>query len=547
MKKIIHTSLSLFILLVFSGCNLFAPANSAIGEVSVVSLSVQATNANGGSTFGAAGEVINYNYVVTNTGNSPLAGPVIVTDLPRAPTCPDVASVGNGDVYLNLNETITCTASYTVTQADVTTGSVTNVATASVGGVASNQSGVTLTYVASTAQPSSVLTLTKTASSQTYSQVGQTITYNYAIVNIGTTPLGPDQFMISDNKFAAPFPCGPAATTIAPNQPLNCTATYIITQADMSADRVVNSAFASGAGQKTADATTTITNLPAAAATQTASAIQTATVAPPSNLAPGSTVQHPVAVGEWLIQIGRCYGATFEDVRNANPQIADPDFILPAMNVTVPRIGSAGRIYGPPCITFHTVQSGDTWESIAQRYNADLTVLRKVNPVTLSAGTVIKIPLNSAGSVGVTAIPATATGTVATSVASQRITLDPGQTTATRVGVINPNETIQYVIAATTGQMLSINLSGLASTEATLGVNGPTGIALKTPDGTFTWSTAITTGGDHSINIASLLGGSKTYTLTVSLTSTTTPATPTFTATATSTMTPTPTSTTTVP
>jgi uncharacterized repeat protein (TIGR01451 family) len=202
------------------------------------------------------------------------------------------------------------------------------------------------------------MTLTKTASSQTYGQVGQAITYNYTITNTGTTPLGPDQFVVTDNKLAAPIPCGPAATTIAPNQSLTCSAPYTITQADMNAANVTNSATASGAGQTSAPAATTVTNLSAAAATQTANAIQTATLAPsPSNLAPGSTIQHQVAVGEWLIQIGRCYGATFDDMRNANPQIADPDFILPSMIVTVPRIGSAGMIYGPPCISFHTVQS----------------------------------------------------------------------------------------------------------------------------------------------------------------------------------------------
>jgi LysM repeat protein len=309
----------------------------------------------------------------------------------------------------------------------------------------------------------------------------------------------------------------------------------------MSALNVSNSATASGAGQTSAAATTTITNLSAAAATQTANALQTATGAPStSNLAPGSTIQHQVAVGEWLIQIGRCYGATFDEMRNANPQIADPDFILPSMVVTVPRIGSAGRIYGPPCITFHTVQSGDTWESIAQRYNADLVVLRKVNPVTLSAGTVIKIPLNSAGSVAVTAVPRTATATATTSVAAQRITFEAGQTTTSRVGIVNPNETIRYVLAATPGQVLTISLTGPANTEVTIGVNGPTGIALKPPDGNFTWTTNVIDGGDYTINIASIAGSSqKAYTLTVSLTSAVT-ATPTLTPTIGPTMTNTP-------
>jgi LysM repeat protein len=308
----------------------------------------------------------------------------------------------------------------------------------------------------------------------------------------------------------------------------------------MSAPTVINSAIASGAGQTSAPATTTITNL-TGAATQTPPTVLTATPQPPSNLAPGSTIQHQVAVGEWLIQIGRCYGANFEDLRNANPQIADPDFILPSMIVTVPRIGSVGRIYGPPCITFYTVQSGDSWESIAQRFNADLTVLHKVNPVALTAGTQIKIPLNSAGAAGVTPLPvtatvtATATATTTTNTTAQRITIPAGQTTASLFGVVNANQTVQYVLNAAQGQVLNVSLTGPTSTEVTLGVNGPTGIALKQADGTFTWNTTIITGGDHYINVAGLAGiQPKTYTLTVSLTS---PGTATMTPTATSTST----------
>jgi LysM repeat protein len=207
------------------------------------------------------------------------------------------------------------------------------------------------------------------------------------------------------------------------------------------------------------------------------------------------------------------FGATFDDMRNANPQIANPDFILPAMIVTVPRIGSAGRIYGPPCITFHTVQSGDTWAAIAQRYNADLVVLQKVNPVTLTAGTVIKIPLNSAGSLPVTAAPTTApvaTATATISVATQRITFGPGETTASRVGIVNPNETIRYVLSATAGQVLTISLTGPANTEVTLGVTGPTGLALKSPDVHLTTTTV--DGEDYTVALPSIAGSSQKHT-----------------------------------
>ena len=510
MNKIIRNSLSSIIVLVLSACNLFGPQTTIIGNNPVLKLTVQTQN--GSTTFSQAGEMITYNYVITNTGATPLAGPVLVVDGSKLVTCPALNTVGNKDNYLDTNETITCSAPYTISQADVTTASVTNVATATAGGVTSNQSGVTLTL--GTPQSSSVLKLAKTSSSATYGKAGESITYTFVITNTGANPLGPSQFTITDNKLGAPLNCGPADTTLAPNQSVTCSAPYSITQADMNLANVMNSATASGGGQTSAAATVTIANL-AAPITQVPP-----TTAPSSNLTPGSTIQHQVAVGEWLIQIVRCYGATYNDVRNANPQISDPDFILPAMIVTVPRIGSAGKIYGPPCISFYTVQGGDTWASIAQRYNADIAVLQKANPVALTAGTVIKIPLNSAGStIGVTAVPPIVTTAAPPVTALIRITIDPGQTTAARVGVINPNETIHYVINTVQGQMLSIKLTAPAN-EVAIGVNGPTGLVLKPLDASPIWSTTVTTGGDHFINIMSLTGGSsKSYTLEVGLTS----------------------------
>ncbi len=532
MNKIIRNSLSSTLLLVLSACNLFGPPSAISGENSVLRLTVQTQN--NVSTFSQAGETINYQYVITNTGTTPLGGPVVVTDSPRQVACPELTTVGNLDNYLDLNETITCAAAYIITESDVNTGSVTNVAVATAGGITSNQTGITLTR--GQPQPSTVLTLTKTASSQTYGQVGETITYMYVITNVGNAPLGPAQFTITDDKLGAPFNCGPDATTIAPAQSLNCSAPYLITAADMAATNVTNSATAAGAGQTSAAATVTITNLTAPA---TATPPTPATVPPSSNLAPGSTIQHQVAVGEWLIQIARCYGASYEEIRDANPQIADPDLILPSMVVTVPRIGSAGTIYGPPCITFHTVQSGETWASIAQRYNACVAVLQEVNPVALTAGIVIKVPLNSAGLYcpSSTAAPLGTPNPTAivTTVAPMRITFDPGQNTASRIGILNPSQTIQYIVAATQGQMLTVQLTAPPN-EVNLGVNGPTGLALKQPDPTYTWSAVIATSGDYTINLTSILGNSsKSYTLQVSLTAPTTPDPSAATATATST------------
>ena len=536
MNEIIRNALSSIILLVLAACNLGGTPDPSLFENSVLRLTVQTQN--NVTTFSQVGELINYQYVITNTGTSKLAEPVIVTDTPRQVVCPSLSTVGNKDIYLDQNESVTCTASYSITQADLDAGSVTNLASATAGAITSNQGKFTLTR-GTAPPPTNILKLTKSASSQTYGAADQTITYTFNITNSGTTPLGPFQFTITDNKLGAPFNCGPANTTLAPNQSMSCAMDYKTTPADMALANITNSATAAGGTQVSAPATAVVTNL-VAPATQTPQTPATAT--PSSNLTPGSTIQHRVAVGEWLIQIARCYGANFNEMRAANPQISDPDFIRPDVDVvTVPRIGSVGRIYKSdtvPCVTFHTVQSGDTWASLAQKYNADQIVLQKANPGGLVVGKQAKIPLNSAGANPVPVTPGgptltpTATGTTSP---PMQITFDPGSTTAARIGFVNLNQRIQYIVTAAQGQLLTINLTAPVN-EVSLGVNDPNGLALKSPDSNYTWSATVNTAGNYTINLTGLAGSSsKSYTLQVSLTNPAPPPTNTPTATPTNT------------
>ncbi len=97
------------------------------------------------ATFIAVGDVIDYRYVVTNSGNTSLAGPVTVTDDKTTVSCPDVTTVGDLDAELDPGESLECTASYTITQSDLNAQGVTNTATASAGGVASAVESATVT------------------------------------------------------------------------------------------------------------------------------------------------------------------------------------------------------------------------------------------------------------------------------------------------------------------------------------------------------------------------------------------------------------------
>ena len=95
-------------------------------------------------TYETVGDVINYDYLITNLGPDVLdPGLSSVVDDKDTVTCPAAAP-------LLVGGTVTCTASHVITQADLDAGLLTNVATAMVDDVTSNDDTVTVT---STTQP----------------------------------------------------------------------------------------------------------------------------------------------------------------------------------------------------------------------------------------------------------------------------------------------------------------------------------------------------------------------------------------------------------
>ncbi len=100
------------------------------------------------TSFNAAGDVLHYSYLVTNTGAAALPGPVEVhDDKATDEACPAVTTVGDLDEYFDPGESMVCTATYTVTAADVLAESVTNIASAEAGGIRSNTATVTVNPV----------------------------------------------------------------------------------------------------------------------------------------------------------------------------------------------------------------------------------------------------------------------------------------------------------------------------------------------------------------------------------------------------------------
>jgi len=498
------------IVLILSACTLSNPggstpeinANPPAGAIGVMAanLLLTAKVVNAGDSFNAVGQIISYSYDLSN--NSPsvaFAGPVVINSDKGAVMCPDLTTIGNADANLDPAEIVTCVGSYSITQVDLDAGVVSNHATASLNSGATTSNTVTLDTPLVTAT-TKVLTLTAAADSSTYSQVNQVITFTYVILNNGTTDIGPTQFTVNDSLISSviggPFNCGPANSTLPPNGLIDCTAPYNITQADLAVSSLTSSATATGGTITTDAVTTTLTNNSGG------------TQPPPSGLTPGSTIQHTVIRGEWLIQIARCYGADYKTVRNANLNIVYPALIWAGQVVTVPNIGSASTIYGPPCVVFHTAVAGDTWTSIAAKYNAREDVLREVNPGGLFTGAQIKVPINSAGG-GASQLPSTV-----------RINIPAGATSVTESGTVAANGKITYLAAASQGQTMTVTLTADAG-QIAMGIYDPSGNTLLNPSNlALSWSGVLPANGDYRIELAGAAGATnKLYSIKVEITS----------------------------
>ena len=188
-------------------------------------------SANLGS-YDTVGQIIAYTYTIENSGNISLAGPFTVND-DRQGTLTNCASGPLAPLA-----TTTCTSTHTVTQADLDAGSITNTATASGNSVTSGPDSVTISAIQTPA-----LTLTKTADLSSYDTVGQVITYTYTIENAAIVTLaGP--FTVNDDKQGALTDC--AAGPLAPAATTTCTSTHSVTQADIDAGSITNTATVSG-------------------------------------------------------------------------------------------------------------------------------------------------------------------------------------------------------------------------------------------------------------------------------------------------------------
>ncbi|WP_148283114.1 MULTISPECIES: hypothetical protein [Kitasatospora] len=183
-----------------------------------------------------AGTVVPYQFVVTNGGTTEIRD-LAVSD-------PVVGPVSCPTTVLAVDATVTCTVSYTVTDADVRRGYLTNTAVAhgdSDGGpVESPEARHELPL-----NDDFGLLLEKHVDDERVYRAGQTATYTYTVTNTTTQPV--TGLFLTDDRLTG-VRC--AATTLTPRDTpgavTTCTGSYTVTAADAEAGGVRNTATATG-------------------------------------------------------------------------------------------------------------------------------------------------------------------------------------------------------------------------------------------------------------------------------------------------------------
>jgi hypothetical protein len=199
------------------------------------------------STYSAVDDVIFYTYTVTSTG-APVVGPITVADDKVTVTCPGLDTIGNFDDKLDLDEELTCTASYEVVADDITAGFVTNTATASGndGGTVSEEATVTVDYLP---PGTPLLTLVKTAVPESFIRAGQLINYSYLVSSIGNAPvIGP--ITVTDSRMTVDCPdvdtVGNGDDNLDEGESMICTSSLVTTMDDTANGRIITTSVASG-------------------------------------------------------------------------------------------------------------------------------------------------------------------------------------------------------------------------------------------------------------------------------------------------------------
>ncbi|MFT4134974.1 hypothetical protein [Microbacterium sp.] len=208
-------------------------------------LSVVKTSDHAEAGAAKPGDVVTYTFTVENTGNVPVLDVAIAEGEFTGTGELSPATCEEGAARLLPEATVECTATYVLTQEDVDAGSVSNTATATGtdpdgGDVASGESSTEVEIVADPA-----FTFEKLVDVGTARSAGDTIAYRFVVTNTGNVTL--TDYAVTEGTFTG---TNDLSAIVCPDEPLAagdeavCTASYVLSAADVKAGSVDNTASA---------------------------------------------------------------------------------------------------------------------------------------------------------------------------------------------------------------------------------------------------------------------------------------------------------------
>ncbi|MFM2475410.1 DUF7507 domain-containing protein, partial [Burkholderia cenocepacia] len=198
--------------------------------------------------LGLVGDTIEYDLRITNDGTTTLTDVSLEDALDGLDGPTLVAWPGDEGVLLP-GEFVDFTASYVITQDDLDAQGVRNTATATGSGpgdaTATDVAAVEIPLV-----PEPAIALTKDVTVPDGARAGDVLAYDFVVENVGTATLSgvriDDPLLGQGGVVFGAWPDPVRAGVLAPGDRVEATASYVLTQADVDAGRVVNDATAVG-------------------------------------------------------------------------------------------------------------------------------------------------------------------------------------------------------------------------------------------------------------------------------------------------------------
>jgi hypothetical protein len=180
------------------------------------------------------GNIVEYTFTLTNSGNVTLRTPYeVLDDKTNDESCPGSTS------WLIPGDYVLCTAHFTISQGDINATRVINHATATALFRSTEVTSNEASFIVYT--PPVYLILSPSV--PTVDSVGDTITYTYILRNSTDSAMSAP-YTVTDSKVTG-IDCSGAAAVLAPGLTTECVGTYTVTQADLDAGLpIVNTATA---------------------------------------------------------------------------------------------------------------------------------------------------------------------------------------------------------------------------------------------------------------------------------------------------------------